>query len=412
MKPPFGFTTQLLHSDRLGGVEHGAFHKPTHTSVAYGYEDVEDLIAVFQNRKAGYAYARQNNPTVAALEKKITLMEDGVASICFSTGMGAIAALVHTLIKKGEHIISSRFLFGNTVSLFSTFQDMGIEVTYVDATDLASVKKAFKPNTRMVFVETIANPATQIADLEGIGSFCQEKKLIYVVDNTLTSPYLFRPKKVGANISVNSLTKSIAGHGDALGGAVTDLGTFDWSVYPNINPLYRTGDATLWGMTQVRKKGLRDFGATLSPDAAHRISVGTETMSLRIERMTSNALALANYLEAHPKVSKVFYPGLKNHPQHERNQKLFAKSGALLSFVLKPEIDLIQFMNRLKLVISSTNLGDTRTLAIPVAPTIFHEIGIEGRKEMGIDESMIRVSVGIEDFVDLKNDFETAFQST
>ncbi len=409
MQSPLGFTTQLLHSDRFGGTEHGAFHKPIHTSVAYGYEDANDLLAVFQNRKAGYAYARQNNPTVAALEKKITAMEDGLASICFATGMGAIAALVNTLLKKGDHLISSRFLFGNTVSLFSTFQNLGIEVDFVDATDVHEIKKAYRPNTRLVFLETIANPVTQIADFENISKFCAEKKLIYVIDNTITSPYLFRPKNIGASLSINSLTKSISGHGDALGGAITELGNFDWSTYPNINPLYKTGDQQLWGLVQIRKKGLRDFGATLSADGAHRISVGTETMSLRIERNCDNATKLALYLQKHPKVVKVNYPGLEDHPQHSLAKKLFKKNGALLSFVLKPEIDLIAFMNHLKIVISATNLGDTRTLAIPVAPTIFFELSVEERKKMGIDESLIRVSVGIEDFEDLKNDFDQAF---
>lgn len=403
-----GLTTNLLHSDRWGGIEHGSLHKPLHTSVAYGYDKASDLADVFQNKVPGYAYARQANPTVTSLEKKITSMEEGVGTVCFATGMAAIAGIFSTLLRKGDHLVASAYLFGNTSSLMSTYELLGIELSFVDATDAANVKKAIRPNTKMVFVETIANPVTQVADLVAIGELCKEKKLIYVVDNTMTSPYLFIPKRVGASFSVNSLTKSIGGHGDALGGAVTDLGEYDWSTYPHIFDLYKKGDPKTWALMQIRKKGLRDYGGSLSPDNAHRISVGAETLALRLDRACSNAKALAEYLSKHPKVKHVYYPGLPQHPEHDRANTLFLQSGALLSFVLADGLDPLVAMDKLEIVISSSNLGDNRTLAIPVAKTIFFELGAEKRKEMGIDESLIRVSVGIEDFPDLRDDFAKA----
>src|SRR5688572_21795400 len=313
-----GFTTTILHSDRSKPIEHGSLHKPIHNSVAFGYADARDLARVFQGDLAGYSYGRQGTPTTSALEDKITAMEQGIASVTFATGMAAIASTVLALLRAGDHLVSSTYLFGNTNSLFGTFEQMGVTVSFVDATDAANVEAAITPETRMVFVETIANPRTQVADLAGIGTLCAARGLIYVVDNTMTSPYLFLPKRVGASLIVNALTKYIGGHGNALGGAVTDTGLYDWSTYPNIYDSYKKGDSAKWGVLQIRKKGLRDVGATLAAEAAHHLAVGAETLALRMERTCANALALARYLEAHPRVSRVHYPGLESHPQYER----------------------------------------------------------------------------------------------
>jgi len=403
-----GFTTAILHSDRDAPVEHGSLHKPLHLSVAYGYRDARELAAVFQGRAQGFAYGRQGNPTTAALEQKINRMEDGVATACFSTGMAAIGAIMVSLLRAGDHIVSSAFLFGNTNSMFATLLTQGIGVAFVDATDAGAVESALTPATRLVFVETIANPRTQVADLERIGRLCAQRGLIYVVDNTMTSPYLFRPKTVGAGLVVNALTKYIGGHGNALGGAVTDVGTFDWTRFPNIYDSYKGGQPALWGITQIRKKGLRDWGATLSAEQAHHLAVGAETLALRMDRACANAVALAGFLAAHPRVRAVYYPGLPSHPQHVLSQELFSGFGALLSFELDPALDCFDFLNRLQNVALSSNLGDNRTLAIPVAHTIYWEMGAERRASMGIAESLIRISVGIEDRDDLLADFEQA----
>jgi O-acetylhomoserine (thiol)-lyase len=407
--PVKGFTTKVVHNDRQDSIEHGSLHKPIHANVAYGYDDARELAAVFQGAKSGYSYGRQVNPTVTALESKVTVMESGVASVCFGTGMAAIGTTMFALLRSGDHIVSSAFLFGNTNSLFNTFGQMDINVSFVDATSVDSVAAAVTEKTRVVFVETIANPRTQVADLARIGEFCAQHGLVYVVDNTMTSPYLFQAKEVGASLVVNSLTKYISGHGNALGGAVTELGNYDWSTFPNIYPEYQGGEPTKWGITQIKKKGLRDLGASLGPEAAHHIAMGSETLALRVQRQSDNAMAICQYLQAHPKVKRVYYPGLDDHPQHARAQELFRAFGGLFSFELQPEVDLWEFLNRLDVIVKSSNLGDNRTLAIPVAHTIYFEMGAERRASMGIDESLIRISSGIEDSEDLLADLAAAF---
>lgn len=407
-KKNYGFTTTILHSDRQKPIEHGSLHKPIHTAVAFGYRDARELAAVFQGRQPGFRYGRQGNPTVGALEEKINRMEDGLATICFSTGMAAIGAIVQGLLRQGDHVVSSSFLFGNTNSLWQTVAAQGVDVSMVDATDVDNVEAALTPSTRIVFVETIANPRTQIADLARIGQLCHERGILYVVDNTMTSPYLFRPKAVNAGLVVNALTKSIGGHGNALGGSLTDTGLYDWTRYPHIADNYKKYAPPQWGMAQIRAKGLRDFGGSLGPEAAHHLAVGAETMALRIERECANALALARMLEADKRIAAVYYPGLPSHPQHKLAGELFKAYGGLFSFELKPEIDCFDYLNRLQLAIPASNLGDTRTLVIPVAHTIFFEMGPERRASMGIAESLIRVSVGIEDTNDLLEDFRQA----
>jgi O-acetylhomoserine (thiol)-lyase len=408
LHPTRGFTTAILHSDRAAAIEHGSLHKPLHLSVAYGYGSARELAAVFQGRAPGYAYGRQGNPTAAALEDKITHMENGVATVCFATGMAAIGAIMVALLRAGDHVVASAFLFGNTNSMFVTLATQGIDVAFVDATDARAVEASLTPATRLVFVETIANPRTQIADLERIGELCAARGLIYVVDNTMTSPYLFRPKTVRASLVVNALTKYIGGHGNALGGSITDVGNFDWTRFPNIYDAYKNAKPALWGITQLRKKGLRDWGGTLAAEQAHHLAVGAETLALRLQRACANTMILAQFLTAHRKVRAVYYPGLPGHPQHALARALFAGFGALLSFELDPALDCFDFLDRLQTVVLSSNLGDNRTLAIPVAHTIYWEMGPERRASMGIVDSLIRLSVGIEDSEDLIADFTQA----
>jgi O-acetylhomoserine (thiol)-lyase len=403
-----GFTTAILHSDRDAPIEHGALHKPLHVSVAYGYRDAHELAAVFQGRAQGYAYGRQGNPTSAALEAKVTAMEGGVGTVTFATGMAAIGAIMLALLKAGDHVVSSQFVFGNTSSLLLTLEAHGQAVSFVDATDVAKVEAALTPTTRLVFVETIANPRVQVADLARIGELCRARGILYVVDNTMTSPWLFQPKSVGASLIVNALTKYIGGHGNALAGAITDTGLFDWTRYPNIVEAYKAQPKRNWGLQQLRKKGLRDFGGTLSPEQAHHIAVGAETLALRMDRICGNALALARWLDAQPQVRAVYYPGLGSHPQHALATELFRGYGGLLSFELADGVDTFAFLNRLRYVVLSSNLGDNRTLAIPVAHTIFYEMGPERRAAMGIADSLVRISVGIEDRDDLIGDFAQA----
>ncbi|WP_374657776.1 cystathionine gamma-synthase family protein [Inhella sp.] len=401
--------TLLVHGSGHDA-QHGGVHPAIHPSVQYGHARVEDLIGVFQGtNKGGFNYARQGTPTTAALEALITKLEGGVGTVSFATGMAAIQAVFFTLLKAGDHLVAGDQVFGNTSSLLGTLEGLGVKVSRVNACDAQAVAAALRPTTRLVFVETIANPTTRIPDLAGIGRVCKERSLLYVVDNTVTSPALYAPRVHGAGLVVNSLTKTIAGHGTALGGAVTDTGCYDWAAYPNLFPAYRQGDPRAWGLQQIRKKGLRDMGATLSSEAAHRIMVGAETLSLRLQRCAATAMQLATFLEGHAAVARVHYPMLASHAQHAWAREWFGGNGSwMLSFELRDEAALVPVLNQLRIPIKATGLADTRTLIIPVAPTIFWEMGAAGRAAMGIAEGLVRVSVGLEDADELVADFAQA----
>jgi len=410
MTEPKGFTSRIVHHDRRQSFADGPIHAPVYNSVPYGYATTEGLIDVFQGNAVGQAYARQSTPTTDSLQSMITQAEDGVGTIVFASGMAALSAAFFSLLKKGDHLIASKYLFGNTHSLLTTLENFGIEISFVDTTDLEDVKRAKRPTTLIVFAETIANPGTQIPDLENIGDWCEQEGLVFFVDNTITSPYLFRPKSVKASLVMNSLSKYFCGHGNVLGGAVSDTGCFDWTNYPNIFSAYRKGDTQKWALTQIKKKALRDMGGTLSSDGAYQIAIGAETMALRMDRSCANALALASFLEQHPKVARVYYPGLESHPQHDKAQRWFKHFGAIFSIDLLPEYDSTKLLNQIDLVINATHLGDNRTLALPMASTIFYEMGADNRKAFGIGDQMIRCSVGIEETQDLVDAFAHGLQ--
>ena len=405
-----GFTTRLVHADRLlNKPESGAVHQATNNSVLFEYKDAQCLVDVFQGKRAGHVYSRSSSGSNTALQNILTHVEGGIGAITFSTGMAAITATMLSLFKMGDHLIVSHFLFGNTRSFAETLQSLGIELSFVDVTDVQKVKAAFKHNTKAVYLETIANPVTQVADLRAIGQLCQSKNTLFLVDNTMTPANIFDANSVLASLTISSLTKYIAGHGNVLGGAVVDTGLFDWRGFENILSIYRGPDATQWGLTQIRKRGLRDMGGTLSPDSAHAISIGLETLVLRTDKVCENAMRLASYLHNHVKVSAVYYPGLVDHPQHFLAREHFTGYGGILSLDLVDDIDPIQFLNTLNLVICATHLGDTRTLALPVASTIYFESTAKERQEMGVNDNMIRMSIGIEDIDDIVADFEQAF---
>ncbi|MCV2885374.1 cystathionine gamma-synthase family protein [Aestuariibacter sp. AA17] len=406
-----GITTKLVHADRkLNKPANGAVHYPTSNSVLFEYEDVQDLVDVFQGKQVGHVYSRSSTASNAALQTILNNMEQGVGAVTFATGMAAISSTLLALLRAGDHIIVSQFLFGNTRSFIETLSQFGVEVSLVDVTDVQAVEREVKNNTRAVYVETIANPVTQVADLGAIGQLCANSGLLFLVDNTMTPSLVFDAKGVQASITMTSLTKYVAGHGNVLGGVIVDTGLFDWSHYPNILPMYQKGEPSQWGLTQIRKRGLRDLGATLPPQSAHQISIGLETMAMRIQRVCENALRLATYLHSHDAVEQVYYPGLSDHPQHFIAREMFNGTyGGIFSIVLRDDIDAHRFLNQLSLVICATHLGDTRTLALPVASTIFYENTPEERAKMGIHDNMIRFSVGIEDIEDIVSDFEHAF---
>lgn len=404
-----GFTTRLVHADRiLNSPEDGSVHSPVNSSVLFNYPKVEDLVDIFQGKVAGHAYARTSSSSQSALQNIMTHVEGGKASLAFASGMAAISATILSLLEAGDHLIASRFVFGNTATFLQSLKRFGIEVTLVDVTDVEQVKTAKQDNTRMVFLETIANPVTQVADLKAIGEYCDEQQIVYLVDNTMTPASILNSQSVKASLVVNSLTKYIAGHGNALGGIVVEMGNFKWSEFPRIESGFAHLPDFQQVIAQIKKRGLRDMGGCISGQSAHLVSVGVETLALRTTRFSENALALAQYLDAHPKVKKVYYPGLESHPQHQLAKTLFCGFGGILSIDLQDDVDCFAFMNRMKLVLNATHLGDTRTLGIPVAHTIFYDIAQQEREKMGISQNMIRYSIGIEDSKDLIADFEQA----
>lgn len=405
--------TALVHGDRkLNKPQFGAVHEATNNSVLFNFDDVADLEAVFQGKKLGHVYSRSSSSSAVALQNILFELEGGVAATVFSTGMAAISATMLSLLRAGDHIVVSQFLFGNTRSFFDQLSHFNVEVEYVDMTNSSYVKDAIKRETKMVFCETIANPCTQIADFPSIGRICEEHKILFVIDNTMSPSVMFDANEVKASLVTTSLTKYIAGHGNVLGGVVVDMGGFNWQSFSNIDDFYKSGEPRLWGTTQIRKKGLRDMGATLAPQSAHLVSVGLETLSMRMQKTNNNALVIANYLKQNEWVSQVNYPGLLEHPQHDIATQIFKEGegfGGILSFEISPDINLREFLNTLNLILIATHLGDTRTLALPVATTIFYENGPEQRAEMGISDTLVRLSIGIEDPIDLVDDLENAF---
>lgn len=400
-----GFTTQRVHADRqLNTPVHGAVHEPISTSVLFEYAKAQNLVDVFQGHKAGHVYSRSSSGSVNALQNIINDLEGGVGAVCFSTGMAAISSTILSLFAAGDHLIVSQYLFGNTRSFFATLAGLGVQISYVDTTCAEDVAAAMQQNTCGVYCETIANPVTQVSDISGISALCEQHNLLFMVDSTMTPPPLFDAKSQGVALIFSSLTKYIGGHGNALGGAVIDTGIFDWTRFSRIAPMYRGAEPAQWGLTQIRKRGLRDLGATLSPESANSLAIGIETLGLRLDKACNNALKLAIFLEQHPAVAKVFYPGLKSHPQNNRCSQLFKYFGAILSFELQPNSDPLAFLDSLNLILCSTHLGDNRTLALPVAQTIFYENTAEQRMEMGISDNLIRMSVGIEEHEDLLTD--------
>lgn len=411
MKKPVN-NTQLVHADRLlNRPQHGAVHEATNNSVLFEFEDVADLEAVFQGKKPGHVYSRSSSGSAVALQNMLADLESGLGAVTFATGMAAISSVLFSLLKAGDHVIVSQYLFGNTRSFMETLENFAIDISFVDVTDAQWVREAIKENTKLVFCESIANPVTQVSDMQGISELCAERGLLFILDNTMTPAPILDAKSLNVSMLITSLTKYIGGHGNVLGGVAVDLGNYDWQRYPNIVDKYKVGDTSQWGLTQVRKRGLRDMGATLAPGSAHQVAIGFETLSLRLHKTCENAMAVAKFLQQHQSVQKVYYPGLVAHPQHVRASELFSGMyGGILSFELSENVNMRDFLNALQLVISATHLGDTRTLALPAASTIFYENGPEQRAAMGVVDSLIRMSIGIEDAQDINADIARALE--
>ena len=400
--------TKLMH----GGFElDHATVPPIVQSSAFAYGSAEEIEAVFAGREAGYVYSRISNPTVGAFEARLTALEEGLGAIAVSSGMAAISSLALALAGSGDEIVAGSSLFGGTYSLFqNTLNRYGIGVRFVDPRDLGAVRDAIGDKTRLVFVETIGNPKLDVPDLAALAAIARERGVPLVVDSTVTTPLLVQPKRLGADLIVHSTSKFINGHGNAIGGIIVDAGTFDWASprFPFLAPFSaRVGRFAL--LAALRNRICRDLGCCLSPFNAFLLTIGVESLGVRMERHCANAATVAAFLSAHAKVEETRYPGLKSHPDYALASRQFGgRYGALLALRLGTKERCFRFINRLRLAKNLANLGDARTLVIHPGSTICRDFDARERLVMGVTEDLVRLSVGIEDAADIVGDLDQA----
>jgi len=399
---------------------------PIFQSTTYKYEDLDQVERLFALKESGFKYTRTGNPTVAAFEQKITLLEGGVGAVALASGQAATLLAVANLCRSGDHIVSTSTIYGGSYTLFYyTLKKYGVQVTFVDPEASAKeIQKAFQPNTKVLFGETLGNPGLGILDFEKFSKLAKKNDVPFIVDNTLATPYLCNPFKLGANIIVHSATKYIDGHATSLGGVVIDGGNYDWTngKFPDLtepDPSYH-GVSYVESFKQAayiskaRAQYLRDFGACLSPFNGFLLNLGLETLHLRMEQHSKNALALAKFLKNHSQVNWVIYPGLKDHPSYSRIKKYFQHNAAsgVLTFGIKGNAQAARtFVKNLKVAALVVHVGDARTGVLHPATSTHSQMTVEQQLSAGISPDMIRVSVGIEDVEDLIADFDQALKS-
>ena len=399
--------TLLIH----GGLEAGpagATNVPIVQSSAFAHETAEDLEDIFRGRKAGQIYTRLNNPTTESLERRLALLEGGVAAIATASGMAAISTAALTILRAGDEILASSSLFGGTYSLFrDTFSNYGITTRFVDPTDIAAVADAISEQTRLLFVETIGNPKMDVPDIAAIAAVARKAGVPLMVDATVTTPYLARGGDLGADLVVHSTSKFINGTGSVIGGAIIDCGTFDWDspLFPHFAPFVKKYRQFAFS-ARLRKLMHKDLGACPAPMNSFLLTEGIETLALRMERHCANALQLAHFLRAHPKVSWVNYPGLPDSPFHEVAKRQFGgRFGGLLTFGLADKGEAFRFINGLQLAKNLANIGDAKTLVIHPASTICCDYSADQQQLLGVSDELVRVSVGLEHSDDIIGDF-------
>lgn len=406
------FITKILHNPFLKEDPHGSLQMPIYENVAFEFKTSEDIELAFQRKKPAHMYSRISNPTVEAFEQRIRAVTDAAGVIAVSSGMAAITNVLMAVAKQGDNIISSKHLFGNTYSLLTkTLKEWGLEVRFADLTRPESISSLIDGKTKGVFFETITNPQLEVVDVAAIAKIAKAKNIPVIADTTLTPPYAFDSKAFGADIEVLSSTKYISGGATSVGGVIIDNGTFDWSKNAKLKE-----EAKQFGpfalINRLRREVFRNLGSCMSPHNAFLQSVGLETLPLRIDVSSANSRKIGAYLEGHNKVKAAHYPGLKSSPFFKITNKQFGeRAGGLLTFDLSSKKECFKFMDALKLIRRSTNLNDNRTLILHPASTIFCEFDEATRKELNVRETMIRLSVGIEDADDLIADIEQALKN-
>jgi O-acetylhomoserine (thiol)-lyase len=414
----------LLHGGQEPDPTTGSRAVPIYQTTSYQFKDTEHAASLFGLKEFGNIYTRLMNPTTDVLEKRVALLDGGIGALAVASGQSAITLALLNIARAGDEIVSADNLYGGTYTLFHyTFPRLGIKVNFVKSNDLKALEKAITPKTKAVYAESIGNPKLDVADLEGIAGVAHKQGIPFVLDNTV-SPYLLRPIDFGVDIVVYSATKFIGGHGTSLGGIIVESGKFDWT--NGKFPLIADAEPSYHGLNFVEALGnlayivkarvvlLRDLGPALSPFNSFLFLQGLETLHLRMVRHSENALAAAQYLEKHPQVSWVNYPGLASSPEKKRRAKYLAKgAGAILGFGIKGGIEAgKKFINSLQLISHLANVGDAKSLAIHPATTTHQQLSPEEQLATGVTPDFIRLSIGIEHIDDILADIEQALTKT
>jgi O-acetylhomoserine (thiol)-lyase len=417
----YHFDTLAIHAGQQPDPTTGARAVPIYQTTSYCFKDTEHAARLFALQEFGNIYSRIMNPTNDVFEKRMAALEGGVGALATSSGQAAETLAILNITSAGQEIVSSQSLYGGTYNLFHhTFPKLGITVRFVDPSDPENFRRAINDKTRAVFAEVLGNPKLDILDIEAVAKVCHDAGVPLIIDNTLATPYLCRPIEWGADIVIHSATKFIGGHGTSIGGVIVDSGKFNWANgrYPELtepDPSYHGiryvdafGEAAF--IVKVRVQMLRDIGACMSPFNAFLFLQGLETLSLRMERHSSNALAVAKWLKEHPKVSWVNYPALPDHPTYHLCSKYFPRgAGAILGFGIKGGQEAgRRFINSLKLFSHLANVGDAKSLAIHPATTTHQQLTPEEQEATGVTPDFVRLSIGIEDVRDIIADLDQA----
>lgn len=434
MKPlPEGLATKAVHAGQSIDPTTGSRAVPIYQTTSYGFRDSEHAADLFALKELGNIYTRIMNPTTDVVEQRVAALEGGSAGLAHASGSAAVTNAILNLAGAGDHIVSVSQLYGGTYNLFHhTLPKLGIEVSFVDAGDPEAFRRATRDNTKAYFGESQGNPSLGIFPFEEVSAIAREFGIPLIIDNTVLTPILCRPLELGANIVVHSLTKFLGGHGTSIGGVVVDGGNFDWGANGRF-PGFTTEDPSYHGLTywptfqkfpgagganvayalKMRLQLLRDTGNCASPFNSFLHLQGIETLHLRMERHCHNSMEIARFLQKHPKVSWVNYPGLEDHPDHERAKKYMNVGyGALLGFGLRGGLeDGRRFIDSLKLFSHLANIGDVKSLAIHPASTTHSQLNEAEQAAAGVTPDYVRLSVGIEDLEDLKADLDQALQA-
>ena len=424
---PQGLGTRAVHAGQVPDPTTGSRAVPIHQTTSYVFKSAEHAANLFALKEMGWIYTRLMNPTTDVFEQRMAALDGGIGALALSSGQQAIAVSLLNLVHAGGHIVSAAALYGGTVTLLGqTFKRLGIDVSFVDATDPRNIGAAVRPNTRAVYIESLANPKNDVLDYRAIADVAHARGLPLVCDNTVLTPVLFKPFEHGIDVAVYSATKFIGGHGTSIGGVIVDSGRFDWAAEPERWPQFTEPDPSYHGtvfqqtvgplcyILTCRTHWLRDLGGVLSPVNAFLFLQGLETLHLRMPRHCANALAVARFLESHALVQWVNYPGLPSHPHHALAERYLSKgSGAILGFGIRGGREAgRKFIESVRLASHLANIGDAKTLVIHPASTTHSQQTPDELRAAGVSDDYVRVSVGLEDVEDILADLDQALRAS